>query len=108
MVKPGNIKVGDLIIHKDHGVCHVIDVFENLYDPRESVIKACSNEDKVLKCPCNEWFHIWLNYQKVAHLDPVKRFKALKKLEKERMEMIKGNEELIKCCNMTIPEWPIR
>lgn len=61
MVNIKDIRPGNLIVHKDVGVCLIIKVIKSNDSPYKSIIKACDADDSIYEGPCEDWYYLWAN-----------------------------------------------
>ncbi|MEF9932025.1 MAG: hypothetical protein RSC28_05595 [Bacteroidales bacterium] len=65
MVNVREVRTGNLIVHKDVGVCLVVGIVKNSRNPSKSIISACDVDDSIYEGPCSDWFNLWASVKEV-------------------------------------------
>lgn len=88
MVNIKDVRVGNLLIHKDVGVCIVVGARINKRYPDKSIIQGGDYDDSVYTGYCEDWFYLWANPDKVAEyaatVKAKEEEKALRKLKRTK------------------------
>jgi hypothetical protein len=88
MVNIKDVRAGNLLIHKDVGVCLVVGMKANTRYPDRSIVQGCDNDESIYSGPCEDWFYLWTDPDKVAEyaaaIKAKEAAKAERKLKREK------------------------
>lgn len=59
MVRIQDVRVGNLLIHKEFGVALVVKIEKDLQHSALSIIYGMDQDDHVYSGPCEDWFYFW-------------------------------------------------